>query len=204
MADALTNQEREKRLGQSLHVIGALIVVGVATAIGVWGYQPLKAKHTRTGKLLTATQEFVATGDSIESEARLVTQRLKETQTRYEEALRRVPGDTHESEFLSQLSTLAADTQLVIREFRPGSVTHRKTYNEVEIRLSAEGSYSHLCRFLAGLEGLPRLCNVRSLNVSGTGSSVEGRYPIDLTVVVFFAPVEEETTPLEKADDETA
>ena len=201
MADAFNNHHRERRLGQSLHVVGALIVVGTATAIAVWGYQPLKAKHEHTGRLLDATQQFVAAGDSIESESRLVAQRLDEARLKYQGALRSVPDAAYESEFLSELSTLATQSELAIREFRPGGVTQRDACHELEIRLSAEGTYPNLCRFLAGLERLPRLCNVRSLNVSGTGSSAEGRYPIDLTVVVFFAPVQTETQQSVEADD---
>ena len=82
-------------------------------------------------------------------------------------------------------------------------MTQRGHYQELEIRLSAEGTYPSLCRFLVGLEELPRLCNVRSMNVYGTGTSTEGRYPIDLTVVVFFAPVEEESKPSEEVDNGT-
>jgi Tfp pilus assembly protein PilO len=170
----------------------------------VWGYQPLKADRDRTERLLEATREFVESGDSIESEARLVAQRLEETRVEYQHALRSVPDATYESEFLSELSTLAADSNLAIREFRPGGVTHRDRYDELEIRLSAEGTYPNLCRFLAGLEALPRLCNVRSLSVTGTGSSSGNRYPIDMTVVVFFAPLEFDVPLAEEPDDGTA
>ena len=203
MSDAHHNPERERRLGIALHAMGAVVVIGAATAIGVWGYEPLQREQTKTRQLLNATNEFIATEESITTEARLVEQQLVETRREFEVALELVPETPEEAEFLALLSTLASTSRLNIREFRPGNVTRFGTHSELEIRVSAEGGYPSLCRFLAGLESLPRLCNVRALNVSGTGGRVEGQYPIDLTVVVFFATRQQDPTEAQETNDGT-
>ncbi len=105
-----------------------------------------------------------------------------------------------ETEFLAQLSELAAATDLKIHELRPGDEVDQKTHRELPIYLTGETSYDSLCHFLAGLEKVDRLTQLTALQVNaGTGES--DTFPVTMTVTIFFAPSAVKSQPAENGDE---
>ncbi|MGE3409479.1 MAG: type 4a pilus biogenesis protein PilO [Pirellulales bacterium] len=85
----------------------------------------------------------------------------------------KIPSTSQEEDFLAQITALAADCQLELGEFRPGPPAERDGFSEFEVQINGRGSYDGVCRFLAGLQGLPRLCKLAQLGLSSADESGE-------------------------------
>jgi Tfp pilus assembly protein PilO len=204
-------QERIFRLGT--HAAGMAATIGLAAGIVFGVYRPIMAEKSIVDQQAEQTSDFVNTRAEILEKSRTLNSTLDEKNRLFEQAMSRIPETSQESVFLGQLAKLAGKSKLNIGRFRPGQVYERKGYKELELNLSATASYSSLCRFLAGLETTPRLCRVTKLTI---GEALEGQarrsndranprqlsaqYSVEMTIIVFFAPLEENQ---ETSDDES-
>ncbi|MGH7128193.1 MAG: type 4a pilus biogenesis protein PilO [Planctomycetaceae bacterium] len=108
-----------------------------------------------------------------------------ESQSR--QLLSRMPETPEESEFLAQLTQLAVRTGVLLREFQPSAAAANDSFQELEIRVSAESDYESLCRFLAGVNDLPRLCRLTALDLA-VADDPGGPYRVEMGIVIFCAP----------------
>lgn len=77
-----------------------------------------------------------------------------------------LPAGPREAELIAQLADIGKASGLEINSFRPGHKTEHADLGQLELRLSATGPFSGLCRFLSELPTLPRLCHVGGLEIS--------------------------------------
>ena len=117
-------------------------------------------------------------------------EQLREQRTGYERRLETllagVPNSPQDSQFLGQIGKLARDSQFVLQQFRPGAIEKLGEYQQLTIEVTAQGTYTSICKFFAGLPSLPRLCRVTALNIHADAES--GVFPVSLTLVIFYAP----------------
>ena len=146
-------------LGWLLHA-GGLLLTAAIFAIALIAYQSLDRDRDRLARQVSATSRFLDTDDEIQFDHRDLNQRLSVMEGRLADLMNRIPVARNESDFLAQLAELARQYELKIQNYRPGVVFEKEKHSEMEIRLSAEGSYQSCCRFLEGLESLPRLCRI--------------------------------------------
>lgn len=135
-------------------------------------------------------QAFLDQKDNFHADHRQARSRLAQQEGRLEELLQRIPDAPQESEFLAQLSKLGLAAGMDIRQFSPGDATSLGEHSMLEVELVAESSYPGLCRFLEGLQSLPRLCQVAALDIQVADPSTL-RYPVKITLRIFFAPMRE-------------
>jgi Tfp pilus assembly protein PilO len=155
-------------------------------AAAVWLYfLPLGRDAVGVEQQVTVSEGFVQTAARIRTENADLKRRAAELETKMAGLMARIPDKPQESEFLANLATLASETGLMIREYRPGVVTKREKYDELEIELSAQASYESLCRFLSGMQSLSRLCQISQLEIKADEGAA---YSIDMELHVFFAP----------------
>jgi Tfp pilus assembly protein PilO len=157
----------EKLRGSPLVMHAVLVAITIAVAFAAWGlgYQiqvsrlAAAERSARAQGLLGQAEKIRAEWTSLQVEQAAVTAEV--------EGLRaKLPEAAEESTFLHQLSELAAEHQIVMSEFRPGSVVRCEDHKEMELRLRCSGEYSNLCRWLAGVEQLPRMSRVSQLIVN--------------------------------------
>jgi Tfp pilus assembly protein PilO len=168
-----------------LHAAGALAAGGlVAAAVGLF-FVPLTRDAAGVEQQVTVSEGFVQTAERIRTENADLKRRAAELETQMAGLMARIPDKPQESEFLANLATLAGETGLTIREYRPGVVTRKEKYDELEIELSAQANYESLCRFLSGMQSLSRLCQISQLEIK---TDEDTGYSIDMELHVFFAP----------------
>jgi Tfp pilus assembly protein PilO len=202
-------QERVFRLGTH----GGGLAVSAALAIGiVFGiYRPILGEKSDIDQRVEKTSEFIETRDEILKNSRQLNSTLDKTNRLFEQAMSRIPETSQESVFLGQLAELAEKSKLKIGRFRPGEVFEREGYKELDLHLSASANYSSLCHFLSGLESTPRLCRVTKLTIGeesknqpGTQGPIRGNrlsvYSVEMTIIVFFAPLEDKDEETQNAD----
>jgi len=137
--------------------------------------------------------------DDIAGEAARLRIERSGFESRLKELLDGIPESVQDSQFLGQVATLARDSELLLEQFRPGTIEKSGDYQQLEIELTASGTHASICRFLDGLQNLPRLCRVPELDIEASGE--EQVFPVRLKVLVFFAPDESESNEKQEAVD---
>lgn len=78
-----------------------------------------------------------------------------------------LPEEKDAADLLRNVNTLAVQSNLTIRGFKPQPITTRQMHAEWPIALDLEGSYHNLGRFLDSVSKFPRIINVGNLIIRG-------------------------------------
>ena len=105
------------------------------------------------------------------------------------EALRPIlPEEKDAADLLRRVHTLAVQSNLTIRGFKPQAITTRELHAEWPIALELEGTYHNLGLFLDRVSKFPRIINVGALSIQGRSekeSSVAGTIGVTCTATTF-------------------
>lgn len=172
------------RLDRTLHASGVAAVL--ATLGMAWWllYQPLDTACADAFARCHEIAALLGSADRLHAEKAALERASQESRQQEESLLARVPNEAHEAEFLRQISGLAKDVGVILRDYRPGQSREEAKYSAMEIALTCAGPYEALCRFLNGVGGLPRLVNVSRLEIDG--SRGDGDYAASLKLVIYF------------------
>ena len=178
----LDNETR--RFGRVLHYACALIVVLCATAGYTLAYAPAVEAMSDTDLRIDELLLSVENVPVIREHHRKVSAKLAEVTARIAKVRERVPQDADAGEFLKEVTRLAGEEQLTLKNFQPGKPAAKKGYGEVEVTLSGEGSFASVCKFFDRLAKLNRLSKVKSMTLSTQDPQTE--YPLEVTLVIYF------------------
>lgn len=156
-------------LGWLLHLAGALL----ALALLMSGWIADRALLRRLQTLDTSQRfavRLASRADSIHARHRAAQQALAAAGEKLAGLRARLPAQADETVFLRQLAGLSAAVGVQIDDFRPQRSIPQPPHNRLGLQLSGRGPYGSVCRFLAGLEQLPRLAWVRSLTITAPPS----------------------------------
>lgn len=174
------------RTGRGLHAIGAAVMLALAIVPYVAVGLPIAAQNAslkrqieKTTRLLELEPNVRARHDKLTGEATFHEQKRREV-------LERIPESADEGQFLAQITELAGSCELKLHNYRPGVPDKKPTYSQIDIRLDAEGTYDEICRFLAGLEALPRFCRLAGLSVDRVDGGAD-ELKVAFTLRIFFA-----------------
>jgi type IV pilus assembly protein PilO len=78
-----------------------------------------------------------------------------------------LPEEKDAADLLRRVHTLAVQSNLTIRGFRPQAISTRELHAEWPISLELEGTYHSLGTFLDRVSKFPRIINVSSLAIEG-------------------------------------
>ena len=174
--------------GWSLHGAGLAVTAVAAVAVIAIVIRPLRAEGRRVKAEILSAGNYLQQREQIESRHEHLHSTLSEQQQLHADLLAQIPAMPRESEFLAQLTELSRSTGMAISGYNPGETEQHSSHAALAIKLKARASHESLCRFLTGLETLPRLCHVTHLHVV-TPKIAEAVYPVEMTVKIFFSPV---------------
>src|SRR5262245_21666056 len=168
--------EDTKRFGRLLHYAGVLATVACAS----FGYSFLHAPAVETiadtSARIDEVVQSVQNAPVIRAQHQKVSQKLQEVTTRIANVQRRVPQASDEGDFLHQLTELASNEKLSIKEYNPGKAEARDGYAEMQVMLKGEGSFGSICTFVDRLNKLARLSKVKELTLTAEDNRAE--YPM--------------------------
>ena len=103
------------------------------------------------------------------------------------EALRPIlPEEKDAADLLRRVHTLAVQSNLTIRGFKPQAITTRELHAEWPIALELEGTYHNLGIFLDRVSKFPRIINVGGLSIEGRkDATVAGTIGVTCTATTF-------------------
>jgi type IV pilus assembly protein PilO len=77
-----------------------------------------------------------------------------------------LPEEKDVADLLRRIQTLASQSNLTIRHFRPQAITAKELHAEWPIELEVEGAYHNVGLFLDRVAKLPRIINVRAIEMT--------------------------------------
>jgi Tfp pilus assembly protein PilO len=179
--DESTGEGRPKWTAWNARTADGIGLAGMAAMLLVTAWLitgPQRDEQARLQTEVAGHRAFLARARQIHASRRDAEQRHADQRRQIDALAQMVPQAANESAYLAQLATLARRTGLSLQEFRPSQPVHHDTHAEIPIRLVAAGGYESACRFLHGLDGLPRLYDVTQLRLGrADGDAVPGALP---------------------------
>lgn len=165
--------------------VSALLLALAIIGVGWIGDAMLKRHLASLKRDHADAVALIKNRDSIHGHHTELQNQLATARNEYQSLLRRIPTTASEGGFLRELSLIAAECELTIRDFRPGRVSIHPTHSEKQIQLRAEGDHVSLCRFLAALQSTNRMSRVSHLTV-GPAKKQDLTSAIDIHIEIAF------------------
>jgi Tfp pilus assembly protein PilO len=173
-----------RRFGRLLHYAGVLATVVCATV----GYSFLHAPALRgianTSARIDDLLASVRNGPVTREYHRIAVAKLHDVTTRIANLQRRVPQDADAGAFLKEITRLAGEGHLSIKDFHPEKPEVKAGYAEMQVTLKGQGSFGSICTFVDQLTKLTRLSKIKDLTLSVADNATE--YPMTATLVIYF------------------
>jgi Tfp pilus assembly protein PilO len=173
-----------RRFGRLLHYGGVLLTVVCATAAYSLLYAPTVKAIFDTSTHIEEVILSVKNAPLIRAQHEKISTKLGEVERRIADVQNRVPADADAGQFLKEVTRIASEEQLSIRNFQPEKPAEKKGYAELEVTLKGEGTFASICRFFDRLTKLSRLSKVKSLTVTAMDGTDE--YPMSATLIIYF------------------
>jgi Tfp pilus assembly protein PilO len=176
--------EQTRRFGRLLHYAGVLItVVSVSTGFSLL-HAPAVQAITETSNRIDELMLSVQNAPAIRQQHQVISNKLHEVTTRIANVQRRVPREADSSEFINQVTQIADEENVAIKEFTPGRPETKNGYGELQVTLKSEGSFGSICTFVDHLSKLSRLSKIKDLTLTSETDATE--YPMTATLVIYF------------------
>jgi Tfp pilus assembly protein PilO len=183
-----------RRFGRVLHYSGVLATVIGMTASYSLLHAPLIRETARTEEKIQELALSVQNTQAIRKQHQIVSERLATAKESIATVRERVPQNMEAADFLDEVSRIAAEEEMSIKEYSNGKAVASTGYMQLEVNLSGRGSYASICSFIDRISKLKRLSKVQNLTLTASGSAAE--YPLTATLIIYYG--------LHGADDTSA
>jgi type IV pilus assembly protein PilO len=92
---------------------------------------------------------------------------VAELEARLENLRAVLPEEKDAADLLNRMQTVAAQSNLTIKSFRPGATVTKQTHAEWPITLELDGTYHNLATFFDRVGKFTRIVNITGLDVKG-------------------------------------
>ena len=123
----------------------------------------IAARTSELEKIRAKIDKGLATARQLPEFQREVT----ELRSRLEGLRPILPEEKDAADLLRRVHTLAVESNLTIRGFKPQAITTKELHAEWPISLELEGTYHNLGMFLDRVSKFPRIINVSGLAIAG-------------------------------------
>jgi Tfp pilus assembly protein PilO len=174
-----------KATSRTMHGVGACIAMALVAVPWLVIVRPMATAQEEAREQIAVENERQSRSAAIRAHNLELGIRDRELEDRRRGIFERIPESAQEASFLGQITELASRVGFSIRDYRPGTADRKGPYGQLEVTILADGSYEELCRFIHGIDGLPRFCRLISVTAQAPEDSAT-RLRIDLKVRIFF------------------
>ncbi|NDC38050.1 MAG: hypothetical protein EBZ48_08350 [Proteobacteria bacterium] len=163
----------ERSLGQrvALAVFSVLLIAGL-------GYQYFLSSVLEEEATLEEKKNTLRA--QIAQESRIATnlskyqQEVQELEIRLQGALQELPDEKDIPDLLKSIADLARDSGLEVLLFRPEAEERKNFFAEFPVSMSVEGTFHQIATFFDEVGRMPRIVNVRGIEISAPRTSERG------------------------------
>jgi type IV pilus assembly protein PilO len=149
--------------------VGIFLVVAVAAVGGFYWYyvQDAQASLATEQARLDAMKVEIGKGLTTARQLPEFQRQVGELQARLDLLRAVLPEEKDVSDLLRRLQTLATESNLQIKGFKPAAIVTKQTHAEWPITLELDGTYHNLALFFDRVSKFPRIINVSGVTIKG-------------------------------------
>ncbi len=151
---------------------GQVLLFAVIGGGGVFSYHyfyasKLRAEIVQKETQLSRERADIARGRAAEKRLVEFREELKDLETRFEALKAVLPEQRDVAEMLRRIQTLATQSSLVVKAFKPQAVASKQLHQEWPMTIELDGTYHNLARFFDQVSKVPRIINVGGISIKG-------------------------------------
>ena len=142
----------------------AIALGGVAAFYYLYAVPAAAEMDTRLQRL-AALRADITKGATTANRLNEFKERVARQEAELEELKSRLPEQKDVADLLRRIQTLAAQSDLAIRSFKPSPSVTKQLHAEWPIALQLEGTYHRLGEFLDRISKFPRIINISNITI---------------------------------------
>jgi type IV pilus assembly protein PilO len=149
--------------------VGAFLVLAVA-GVGAFVYYyelPQREEMKSRQQQLAALQKEIKRGRDTKSKLAGFQAQLEDLQERLVTLAEQLPEEKDAADLLRQMQTVATQSDLTIKSFKPAPVVSKELHAEWPINLQLDGTYHNLALFFDRVGKFTRIVNISSIDLKG-------------------------------------
>ena len=149
--------------------VGVFVAVAAAALFAYFYFYENAARAEVAGKQqqLDTVRAEIARGQAIARQLPEFRAQVADLEARLDNLKLVLPEQKDVGDLLRRIQTLAAQSNLEIRAFKPQAVANKEMHAEWPIELQLEGTYHDLGMFFDRVSKVPRIINISSLDIEG-------------------------------------
>jgi type IV pilus assembly protein PilO len=157
---------------------GQILVFGLLAGLSVYGFEYFYAGEQRVklqGKEqeLASVRERVTRGQLIAAQLPQFQAKVADLESRLEVLKTQLPEQRDVGEMLRRVQTLATQSNLVVRTFRPQALKQKELHTEWPMLLEFDGTYHDLGLFFDRVSKVPRIINISDIGIHQTDAKTQ-------------------------------
>src|SRR5258708_9826347 len=164
--------------------VGAFVAVAV-TGCGLFFYyyeMPFRAEMASRESQLASLQADITKGQATARQLPQFRSQVTELEGRLNNLKAVLPDEKDAADLLRRMQTVAAQSNLTIKSFKPAPTVTKQLHAEWPINLELDGTYHNLALFFDRVSKFTRIVNISGLDVK-TNSKPDPNSTIDATCV---------------------
>jgi type IV pilus assembly protein PilO len=149
--------------------VGTFVVLGLA-AIGGFEYYyaaPIRAELDGRSSQLAALRADITKGLTTAKQLPAFEKEVNDLEARLDNLKAVLPEEKDAADLLRRMQTVAQQSSLTIKSFKPSPVVTKQLHAEWPITLELEGSYHNLASFFDRVGKFTRIVNITGVDVKG-------------------------------------
>ena len=149
--------------------VGAFLVLAIA-GVGAFVYYyewPLRDEMKTRQQQLVALQKEIKRGRDTKAKLAGFQAQLEDLQERLVTLAEVLPEEKDAADLLRQMQTVATQSDLTIKSFKPAPVVSKELHAEWPINLQLDGTYHNLALFFDRVGKFTRIVNISAIDLKG-------------------------------------
>ena len=149
--------------------VGAFLVLAIA-GVGAFVYYyelPQREEMKSRQQQLAALQKEIKRGRDTKAKLAGFEAQLEDLQERLVTLAEQLPEEKDAADLLRQMQTVATQSDLTIKSFKPAPVVGKELHAEWPINLQLDGTYHNLALFFDKVGKFTRIVNISSIDLKG-------------------------------------
>ncbi len=156
--------------------VGAFVVLTLA-GVGAFYYyyeRPIHTEMRSRQQQLVSLRADITRGQATARQLPQFEAQVADLQSRLDSLKAVLPEEKDAADLLRQMQTVAVQSNLVIKTFRPQPTVTQTLHAEWPIQLELEGTYHNLAMFFDRIGRFTRIVNISNLDVKGLSKPQAG------------------------------
>jgi type IV pilus assembly protein PilO len=149
--------------------VGAFLMLAIAgIGVFVWYYElPFREEMAARETQLTALRNDIAKGQTTAKQLGQFRAEVEDLEARLGSLRAVLPEEKDAADLLRRMQTVATQSNLTIKNFKPAPTVTKQLHAEWPIALELEGTYHNLAIFFDRVGKFTRIVNITGLDVRG-------------------------------------